>query len=120
MPCKYSSKRFPALILACICLPLNFFCTLVLIHRTSKATGSAANMATAIRQSIHTSERNASTGMTTAPISWGKWWEMPVSAIVKSVTSMDERSPGSRRERNPRESFRRCSASAMRPDALIS
>ena len=36
MPCRYSSKRFPALILACICLPLNFFCTLVLIHRTSR------------------------------------------------------------------------------------
>ena len=77
-------------------------------------------MATAILQSIQTSEAKASTGMTTAPISWGRWCEMPVSAIMKSVMSMEDKSPGSRLDRKPNESFRRCSASDKRPEALIS
>ena len=58
-------------------------------------------MATAILQSIQTSEAKASTGMTTAPISWGRWCEMPVSAIMKSVMSMEDKSPGSRLYRKP-------------------
>lgn len=101
-------------------MPLNFFCTLVLAHNTSMASGRAANMQTAILQSIQTSEAKARTGMTTAPISWGRWCDIPVSAIVKSVMSMDDRSPGSRLDRKPRESLRRCSASDRRPEALIS
>ena len=84
------------------------------------ASGSAANMLTAILQSIQTSEAKASIGMTTAPISWGRWCEIPVSAIMKSVISMEDKSPGSRLDRKPSESFRRCSASDRRPEALIS
>ena len=87
---------------------------------TSKASGKAANILTAILQSIHTSEAKASTGMTMAPISWGRWCEIPVSAIMKSVTSMDDKSPGSRFDKKPNDSFRRCSASDKRPEALIS
>ena len=77
-------------------------------------------MLTAIRQSIQISEAKASTGITTAPISWGRWCEIPVSAIMKSVMSMEDKSPGSRLDRKPSESFRKCSASDKRPDALIS
>ena len=62
----------------------------------------------------------ASTGMTMAPISWGRWCEIPVSAIMKSVTSIDDKSPGSRFDKKPNDSFRKCSASDKRPEALIS
>ena len=120
MPCRYSSNRFPAFIFAWICLPLNVFCAPVLAHNTSVASGSAANMLTAILQSIQTNEAKANTGITTAPINWGKWCEIPVSAIMKSVTSMEDKSPGSRLDRKPSESFLRCSASDKRPEALIS
>ena len=77
-------------------------------------------MLTAILQSVQTNEAKASTGMTTAPINWGKWCEIPVSAIMKSVISMEDKSPGSRLDKNPNDSFRRCSASDRRPEALIS
>lgn len=120
MPCRYSSSRFPASIFAAIWWLLSFCWILVLANRMPIASGSATNIAVAMRQSIHSSVRNASTGITIAPINCGRWCEMPVSAHRETVMSIDDRSPGSRRDRNPSESLRRCSAREMRPSALIS
>ena len=72
MPCKYSSNRLPALILASICLLLSFCCTFVLIKRIPIARGKAINMAIAIRQSIQSKVKKANIGITNAPINCGK------------------------------------------------
>ena len=72
MPCRYSSKRFPALILASICRTLSLRWAILLSNRTATASGKATNMATAMRQSIQSKPRKAKTGITNAPINWGK------------------------------------------------
>ena len=83
-------------------------------------TGRATNMEHAILQSMNKRERNARTGMTNPPISCGRWCDIPVSAMEKSVIIMDDKSPGSLLVKNPSDSFLRCSASDTLPVALIS
>ena len=120
MPNRYSSIRLPAFILAWICFLLKEICIRLLKISTNTANGKAMNMARDIRQSIHRRPKKASIGMTSAPINCGRWCEIPVSAMVKSVIIMDDKSPGSCRLKNPNESLRRCSARLMRPSALSS